>query len=219
MSNFHERLSIGKFSFTSMIFRPSIIAMQAPVELLEDSQQVRALAHPVRARILEALRTPNTAAGVARAFGRSRQYVSYHLKELNRVGLVRHAGERRKGNFVEQLYEATARRFVVSSRFASNPERLASVFRDQVSLGQLSDLGERLQRDAAGLVDLAAREGEQIASATVETEVRFPDDAARAAFMAEYVEALKSLLAKYGKAQGTRFRVALAAYPELEDDR
>ena len=120
--------------------------MQSPVQLLEDSRQVRALAHPVRARILEALRTPGTAAGVARAFGRSRQYVSYHLKELERLGLVRHAGERRKGNFVEQLYEATARRFVVSSRFASDPERLAAVFRDQVSLGQLSELGERLQR-------------------------------------------------------------------------
>ncbi len=193
--------------------------MQIPVELLEDSRQVSALAHPVRARILDALRSPDTAAGIARAFGRSRQYVSYHLKELERVGLVQRAGERRKGNFVEQLYEATARRFVVSSRFASDPERLASVFRDQVSLGQLSELGERLQRAAAELVDLAACEGQEIPSATVETEVRFPDDAARAAFMAEYVDTLKSLLAKHGKAQGTRFRVALAAYPELEEDR
>jgi DNA-binding transcriptional ArsR family regulator len=193
--------------------------MQTPVELLENSEQVSALAHPVRAKILEALRAPGTAAGIARAFGRSRQFVSYHLKELERVGLVVHAGERRKGNFVEQLYQATARRFVVSSRFASDPERLASVFRDQVSLGQLSDLGERLQRDAARLVDLAAHEGAAIPSASVEAEVRFPDDAARASFMAEYVATLESLLAKYGHGEGARFRVALAAYPELEEDR
>ncbi|MAE94219.1 MAG: ArsR family transcriptional regulator [Deltaproteobacteria bacterium] len=191
--------------------------MQTPVELLEDSRKISALAHPVRASILEALRTPDTAAGIARTFGRSRQYVSYHLKELERVGLVQHTGERRKGNFVEQLYEATARRFVVSSRFASNPERLASVFRDQVSLSQLSDLGERLQRDAAGLVDLAARQDEEIPSATVEAELRFADDDARAAFLAEYVDILKSLLAKYGGAEGEPYRVALATYPELED--
>jgi hypothetical protein len=88
-----------------------------------------------------------------------------------------------------------------------------------VSLSQLSDLGERLQRDAAGLIDLAAFEGTEIPSATVQAEVRFPDEAARAAFMAEYVDTLKSLLAKHGQAEGERFRVALAAYPELEEER
>jgi DNA-binding transcriptional ArsR family regulator len=193
--------------------------MQASVELLSNSEQVGALAHPVRARILEALRTQDTAAGLARAFDRSRQYVSYHLKELERVGLVRHAGERRRGNFVEQLYQATARRFVVSARFASDPERLASVFRDQVSLSRLSDLGERLQLDAAALIDLAAFEGRQIPSASVEAEVRFPDEAARSAFMAEYVDTLKSLLSKHGRSDGERFRVAMAAYPETKEER
>jgi DNA-binding transcriptional ArsR family regulator len=193
--------------------------MQASVELLSDSEQVGALAHPVRARILEALRTPDTAASVARAFGRSRQYVSYHLKELERVGLVRRAGERRKGSFLEQLYQATARRFVVSARFATDPAHLASVFRDQVSLSQLVELGEQLQRDAAGLIDLAASEGGQIPSASVDAEVRFPDEAARAAFMAELVDTLTSLLAKHGRKKGQRFRVALAAYPELEEER
>lgn len=193
--------------------------MQTSVALLEDAHQVRALAHPLRAEMLQALHRPDTAAGVARAFGRSRQSINYHLKELERVGLVRRTGERRKGSFIEQLYQATARRFVVSSRFAADPERLASVFRDQVSLAQLSDLGERLQRDAAALVERAAREGDEIPSATVEAEVRFPDEAARTAFMSEYVDTLKSLLAKYGEGRGSRYRVALATYPELEEER
>ncbi len=191
--------------------------MQPPVALLENPQQIGALAHPLRARILEALRTPDTAAGVARAFGRSRQSVSYHLKELARVGLVRHAGERRKGNFVEQLYQAVARRFVVSSRFATDPERLASLLRDQVSLAQLCELGERLQQDAAGLLDRAASEGETIPSATALAEVRFADEAARAAFLSEYVDTLRALLAKHGESEGERFRIAFAVYPELED--
>lgn len=191
--------------------------MQPSVELLRDPQQIGALAQPVRVKILEALRTPDTAAGLARQLGRSRQNVSYHVKELERVGLVRRVGERRKGNFVEQLYEATAKRFVVSWRFASDPERLAAVLRDQVSLSQLSDLGERLQRDAAGLIDRAAFERCEIPSATVEAEVRFPDAAARAAFMAEYVDVLRSLLARHGHAEGARYRVALAAYPEVEE--
>jgi DNA-binding transcriptional ArsR family regulator len=192
--------------------------MQAAVELLNDSEQIGALAHPVRSKILEALRTPDTAAGIARTFGRSRQYVSYHLKELERVGLVRLAGERRKGNFLEQLYQTTARRFVVSAQFATDPERLASVFRDQVCLSQLADLGERIQRDAAGLIDLAAFEGVEIPSASVEADVRFPNESARAAFMSEYVDSIKRLLAKHGHTKGDLYRVALAAYPQMEEE-
>ena len=193
--------------------------MQAPVAILEHAKQVGALADPLRVEILEALRSPDTAAGLARRFDRSRQNLTYHLKELARVGLVRHAGERPKGNFVEQLYQATARRFIVSSQFASNPERLAEVFRDQVSLAQLADLGERLQRDAATLIDRAAFEDTEVPSATVEAEVRFVDAEARAAFMADYVETLKKLLVKHGNSEGDAYRVALAAYPEPEENR
>ena len=192
--------------------------MQAAVALLEAPDQVGVLAQPIRVGILNALRTPDTAAGLARSFGRSRQSLSYHLKELERVGLVRHAGERRKGNFVEQLYEATARRFIVSSRFASDREQLARVFRDQVSLARLCDLGERLQRDAAGLVERAARDGEEIPSASVEAEIRFPDADARAAFMTDYIATLRGLLAKHGAPEGTPFRVMLAAWPEPEEE-
>jgi DNA-binding transcriptional ArsR family regulator len=193
--------------------------MQSAVELLSDPQQVQALAHPVRMQILDALRTPDTAAGLARAFGRSRQFVSYHLKELDRVGLVRRAGERRKGNFIEQLYESAAKRFVVSAQFACDPDRLAAVFRDQVSLSQLVELGERIQRDAAGLLDLAAHEGREIPSATVDAELRFPDEEARASFMADYVDTLRALLRRHSHADGAPYRVALAAYPALDGDR
>jgi len=191
--------------------------MQTPVALLDAPDQIGALAHPVRIQILDALRQPDSAAGLARAFGKSRQFVSYHLKELARVDLVRRAGERRKGNFLEQLYQARARRFVVSARFATDPDRLAAVFRDQVALAQLAELGERLQRDAAGLIELAACEGSEIPSATVEAEVGFRNEQARADFMGEYIDAVKQLLAKHGDPEGQRFRVAMTAYPELGD--
>jgi hypothetical protein len=49
--------------------------------------------------------------------------------------------------------------------------------------------------------------------------VRFTDEAARAAFMTEYVAALRSLLAKHGAAEGARYRVVMAAYPEQEEGR
>lgn len=192
--------------------------MNSTVRLISRPEQVQALAHPLRQAVIDRLREPDTAAGVARVLGRPRQQINYHLKELARCGLVEPAGERRKGNFIEQLYRTVARRFLISSRFAWDQDRLAALLRDRIALAQLADLGEQIQQDAAALIDAAMHEGTDAASATVVAEVRFDDEAARAGFLADYTDALRALLKKHGSKTGTPFRVALAAYPEQEDE-
>lgn len=188
--------------------------MQSAITFLDNPSQVTAVAHPIRRRILEALRSPDTAATVARSFGRSRQFVGYHVRELERLGLLERVGERRKGNFIEQLYQSTARRFVVAAGFAANPEQLAAVFRDQVSLAQLTELGERLQTDALQLIDAAANRGEEIPSVSIEADVGLPTPQARTAFMRDVSEALRAVLEKHGTEDGPRYRVAFATYPQ-----
>ena len=189
-------------------------------ETLSELSAIQALTHPIRLRMLAALREPATAASVARLIGQTRQKANYHLKELERGGLVRAVGERRKGNMVEQLYQANAGTFLVSPRVAWSDERRPQTLRDQAALAALVDLGERVNRDAAGLLDRATYDGEEIASAVVDAEVAFPDAAARSAFMREYLEALGPLLQKHGvKAKaGAPYRVAIAIYPEPEKD-
>lgn len=184
------------------------------VQVLDDPEQVAALAHPLRVAILDALRTPDSAAGVARTIGSTRQKVNHHVRALVDVGLLRSVGERRKGNFVEQLYESVAAAFMVSSRLACSGDRRVEALRSQVPLEHLVELGERIQRDAVGLLDRAAFDGEEIPSLTVEAEVRFADAAARAAFMREYLAVLKPLLKKHGGRTGDPFAVAVAVYPE-----
>ncbi len=179
---------------------------------------VEALAHPIRRRVLAALRQPDSAASVARAIGLPRQKVNYHLKELERAQLVRPSGERRKGHLIEKLFQAVAGSFVVSPRFAWDDEQRERTLRDQVALARLVDLGEQIQRDASGLLDRAAFDGAQIPSASVEAEIRFADEAARSGFMTEYLAALGPLLSKYGSRDGRGFRVALATYPDPEED-
>jgi DNA-binding transcriptional ArsR family regulator len=179
-----------------------------------DPEALAALSHPTRVAILEALREPASAAEVGRSLGQPRQRVNYHLKELEKAGLVERTGTRAKGNLVERLYRAVARTFVVSSRVAwSHPDRVAAL-RRQHALGTLVDLGERLQRDAAALLDRAAFEGEDIPSAAVSAEVSFPDEAARAAFMDDYLRTTSELLERHGARKGERFRAILAVYPE-----
>ena len=153
----------------------------ARVEVLDDPEQVAALAHPLRVAILDALREPDSAAGAARRIGEPRQKVNHHVKALVDAGLLRSVGERRNGNFVEQLYESTARSFMVSSRVANRGDRRVEALRSQLPLEHLVELGEHVQRDAVELLDRAAFEGEDIPSLCVEAEVRFADDASRAA--------------------------------------
>ncbi len=191
-------------------------ASQAPVRTLDDLETLQVLGHPLRAQVLEALREPASAATVARRVGQSRQKVNYHLKELERAGLVRQTGERRAGNFIETLYEAVARNFIISPGVAwSDPKRMQAL-RDQHSLGALVLLGERLQRDAVSLLDRAAFGGEEIASASVAAEARFASEEDRAAFLQEYLESTARLLERYGAKTGAPYRVVLAAYPDSE---
>jgi DNA-binding transcriptional ArsR family regulator len=185
-------------------------------EVLTDLSRLQALTHPVRVRMLDLLRDAQSAASVARVLGEPRQKVNYHLKELERGGLVRSAGERRKGNMTEQLYQAVAGTFLVSPRVAWTDRRRGAALQDQVSLAALVGLGERLQRDAAELLDRAAFDGTEVASASVEVELSFADAAARIAFMTEYLTALGPLLKKYGATgrAGAPYRLVLAVYPD-----
>jgi DNA-binding transcriptional ArsR family regulator len=175
---------------------------------------VAALAHPLRVAILDALRTPGSAAGAARAIGETRQKVNHHVKALLDAGLLRPEGERRNGNFVEQLYQSVASSFMVSPRLACGGDRRVEALRSQVPLEHLTELGERIQRDAIELLDRAAFDGEDIPSLSVEASVRFPDEVSRAAFMAEYLDQLEPLLRKHGAREGGAFRVVTAVYPE-----
>ena len=63
--------------------------MLQAVQQLFEPEQIQALAHPLRADVIAALTSPDSAAGVARNLGRPRQQVNYHLKELARVVLVK----------------------------------------------------------------------------------------------------------------------------------
>lgn len=193
-----------------------IAATCPPVYSIQTAEALQALSHPTRVAMLEALHEPRSAAAVGRELGQTRQRMNYHLKALEQAGLVERVGTRQNGNFVETLFRATARAFVVSPQVAwSGPRRLEAL-RSQHALGTLVGIGEQLQRDAAVLLDRAAYENEQIASAAVSAEVGFESDAERSAFMREYLEATKDLLDRYGAKGGKRYRVVLAIHPETE---
>ncbi|SFS81450.1 ArsR/SmtB family transcription factor [Saccharopolyspora flava] len=69
-------------------------------------KQLRALAHPLRVRLLGALRTdgPATATDLARRFGENSANTSWHLRQLAEAGLV--ADDTERGNRRERWWRA-----------------------------------------------------------------------------------------------------------------
>lgn len=65
-------------------------------EVALDSQRLKAIAHPLRARVLAALRTdgPSTASGLAARFATNTGQTSYHLRVLADAGLVEEIPDR-----------------------------------------------------------------------------------------------------------------------------
>lgn len=188
------------------------------VHSIRRPETLQALAHPTRIALLEALREPGSAATAARRIGLPRQRVTFHMNALKAAGLIEKVGTRRQGNFTETLYRARAQSFVVAPDATwADPKRLAAL-REQHALQTLVSAGERLQRDAVGLLDQAAFEGREIPSAAVTGEVRFANEADRAAFFTEYTEAVRRLVARYASGHGETYRVVTAVHPQNGDE-
>ncbi|MFF3786486.1 winged helix-turn-helix domain-containing protein [Streptomyces sp. NPDC001933] len=88
-----------------------------------DARTLRGLAHPLRLRLLAALREygPATASGLADRLGESSGATSYHLRQLAAYGFVEDDPERGKGR--ERWWRAAHRGTVFDSgRFLSHPD-------------------------------------------------------------------------------------------------
>ena len=185
-----------------------------PIRTLSSDEAFALLAHPLRVRILDALHEPDSAAGLARRIGANPPEGQLPPPRSSNGQASSSRGERRAGNLVETLYRGVARTFLVPPRLTwSDPGRMEAL-QEQHSLERLVLAGERVQREAAVLLDRAAFDGEQIASLAVEAEVRLGSDAERAAFLDAYLEAIGPLLTKYGRKRGVPYRVTIAAYPD-----
>ncbi len=169
-------------------------------------------------RLLELLQKPQSASAVARRTGAPRQQVNYHLRELEKAGLVELVDEQRRGNCVERVLRATARRYVISPEVLGAIGEDPAAVRDRFSSTSLVAAAARTIHDLANLREAADAAGMRLATLTLEGEVCFASVTDRNAFAKELSEALARLIVKYhdGNAPGgRRFRVTLGAYPAV----
>ncbi len=177
------------------------------------------LLRPLRARILEELAEPGSAAGVARKLSVARQKVRYHLKELEREGLVELVEEKKVGNCVERIVRATGRAYLVSAEALGSLAGGALEATDRFSSAYLTAIAARAIRELAGLRKAADAAKKRLATLTLETEIKFASAADRAAFTEELANEIARLTHKYhdeNAPRGRVHRIAAFAYPKPE---
>ncbi|MEV7603855.1 helix-turn-helix domain-containing protein [Paenarthrobacter sp. NPDC089322] len=193
------------------------------IEVIEDPAAAEVSLDPIRTRILQELVDAATATQLAAKVGLPRQKVNYHLKALERHGLVELVEERRKGNVTERVVRATAASYLIS------PVALASVapdprrFADRFSAFWLLALASRTVQEMGKLISGAAAARKKLASFAIDGEITFRSAADRAAFAEELGVAVTRLVDKYhdggaaAAAGGARkHRLVVVLHPALK---
>lgn len=190
------------------------------VTVIEDSAAAAVSLDPMRSRLLAELAGgPASAAMLAGRVGLPRQKVNYHLKALERHGLVELAGERRKGNVTERLMRATAASYVISPLALAAVQPDPARFRDELSARWLLAVAAGLVRDVGTLITGAAKARKRLATYALDGEVRFASAVERAAFVAELTQGVGALIAKYHDEDapgGRDHRVVVALHPTVK---
>ena len=191
------------------------------VAVIEDPTTAEVALDPVRARLLAELAEPGSATMLATRVGLPRQNVNYHLKALERHGLVELVEERRKGNVTERLLRATAASYVISpaALAAVQPDPARSP--DRLSARWLLAVASRLVREVGELIAGATKARKRLATFALDGKVRFASAADRAAFAEELASAVTSLVSKYhdeSAERGRDHRVIVAVHPTVKAD-
>lgn len=199
-----------------------------PLEAVSTTRRANALLHPLRSRLLALAREPASATEMARRLNLPRQRVNYHVRQLERAGLLRAAGRRRRRNLIEQRYVATARSYTLS------PELLGPLAPDWREIGDTTSadyllaLAEQVRYD----VGVAAREAQSRGEAgdaaprpttvSVKSQFRFESPEQRARFAEAIRQAVVEVIARHSSpnrrengrpGRGKPYRLVLACYP------
>jgi len=188
------------------------------VTVIEDAAAAEASLDPVRSRLLAELSVPGSATSLAVKVGLPRQQVNYHLRTLERHGLVALVEERRRGNMTERVMQATAASYVISPTALAALEPDPGRSPDRLSAFWMLALAARLVRDVGSLLVGSRKAGKRIATFALDGEVRFASAADRSAFAEELSHAVSVLVAKYhdeGAEGGRAHRIVVAIHPSV----
>jgi DNA-binding transcriptional ArsR family regulator len=186
------------------------------VEVIDRPESATLALDPVKARLLQQLQLPGSAASLAAKLGLARQKVNYHLRALEEHGLVEPVEERQWGGLTERLVVATARSYVVSPGALGGLSVDPARNQDRLSASYLIAVAARIVTEVGALWRQARKSEKRLATLSIDTVIRFRSPQERAAFTTDLTDAVAALAARYHDASepGARpHRLVVASYP------
>jgi DNA-binding transcriptional ArsR family regulator len=204
----------------SLARKPLARIRHTPVDLrvVSDPDQARSLLDPARRAILWQLREPGSSSSVAQRLELPRQRVNYHVRELEKEGLLRHLEDRRRGNCVERIMQAVALRFLLDPGIPGGTAPLPLVEgeeRDPFSSSTLRETAIRTLDEVRGLEEWSQTEGKRPPILSLATKVHFRSPAREVEFAREMQRLLDEVGARYHEPDaigGRDFRVSITGY-------
>jgi DNA-binding transcriptional ArsR family regulator len=197
-------------------------ASAAPWDLVRDMNRATALLDPLRLRILDALREPDSASGLARRFGLPRQKMNYHIRELARAHFLERAGQRRRRNMIERRYRATAQAYVLSPELLGRMGLPREHTEDAFSAAYLLGLMAVTQAELARASREATEHHKRITTLSINSELRFESAEQRAKFASELHRSVIDVIGRHASPHiladgsagaGRPYRLVLGCYP------
>ena len=191
---------------------------QNPINVVQDAGSAAAMLNPVRMQILEQLREPNSASGLAKVLELPRQKLNYHLRELEKKGLVELVEERRKGNCTERIMKATAQSYLVSLPAVGDAHQKALELKDKFSSQYQVAVASNIIQEVATLSARAEKAKKKLSTLTLQTELEFASPQDLNAFSEELSEALLQLVEKYNRPKekgARRYKFTLCSHPSI----
>ena len=134
--------------------------MASKMLILKRPSQLESVSHPLRLEILEALQRsgPDSVAGVARALDRRANALAYHVRLLEKEGVVVRVGERRTGRRPEALYAPAAERIALAVN-PKSPALIRAAARSSAAVLRMTqrEVSRALERSHAGGPDKITR--------------------------------------------------------------
>ncbi|MBK8234313.1 MAG: helix-turn-helix transcriptional regulator [Deltaproteobacteria bacterium] len=192
------------------------IVSDAAIALVSDSRQARAALTPIRRRLLEALRTPGSAASLAATLDMPRQKLAYHVRALEAAGLVRLVEERQRRGCVERIVVACADAFVLDPSLVGAPRPAEVDAQDRFASDHLVRTAAEVVREVARMRKAADDEGKRLLTLTLEADLGFSSPADFDRFTAALTEAVAEIARSFAPRRGARrYRLLAAAHPAV----
>ncbi len=191
---------------------------ERPIALIDQPDRVRLALSPLRRQLLERLRTPASASQIAAELTLGRQRVNYHLRALERAGLLQLVEERQRRGCTERVLVTRARLFVVDPAVvnADHPPaaQRSDAAQDRFAAEHLVQSAATTVREVARMQARAQEEGTRLLTFTIDTELSFPTPADLEQFADKLAAFVAHEAAACGPPAGSRrYRLVIGAHP------